>query len=445
MSIKKVLVANRGEIACRIIRTCREKGLKTVAVFSEADQEMPFVRMADEVVCIGPPPVPKSYLNMEAILDAAFQTKADAIHPGYGFLSENAVFAEKVQANGLIWIGSDPSVISRMGDKVVARKTMKKAGIPVIPGSDGLSRPDDAVAVAGEMGYPVLVKASAGGGGIGMRVCLSEEELKKHFQSLKSRAKAYFGHDGLFIEKVISPARHIEVQIAADQHGNVVHLYERECSVQRRNQKVIEEGLSPSIHESTCEKLRKAAVQAAKAAQFTGVGTVEFLVDTSEQFYFLEMNTRLQVEHPVTEAITGVDFVDWQIRLAEGNCLPLKQEEISCRGHAMEFRIYAEDPKRFLPSPGKVTRLSFPEGEGVRVDTGIQEGNVVSPFYDPMIAKLIVSGCSRAEVLEKAGEALRKCKVEGIQTNLPLLKSVLESELFQQGNYDTKLIQNILK
>jgi acetyl-CoA carboxylase, biotin carboxylase subunit len=445
MSIKKVLIANRGEIACRIIRTCREKGLKTVAVYSEADQEMPFVKMADEAVCIGPPPVPKSYLNMEALLDAAFETKADAIHPGYGFLSENAVFAEKVQANGLIWIGSDPSVISRMGDKVVARQTMKKAGIPVIPGSDGLSRPEDAVAVAGEMGYPVLVKASAGGGGIGMQVCLNEDELKKHFQPLKNRAKAYFGHDGLFIEKVISPARHVEVQIAADQHGNVVHLFERECSVQRRNQKVIEEGLSPSIYESTREKLRKAAVEAAKAAQFTGVGTVEFLVDATEQFYFLEMNTRLQVEHPVTEAITGVDLVDWQICLAEGKPLPLKQEEISGRGHAMEFRIYAEDPERFLPSPGKVTRLSFPEGEGVRVDTGIQEGNVVSPFYDPMIAKLIVSGCNRAEVWKKAGEALQKCKVEGIKTNLPLLKSVLESEPFQQGSYDTKLIQNILK
>lgn len=445
MSAKKVLIANRGEIACRIIRTCREKGLRTVAVYSEADQDMPFVKMADESVCIGPPPVPKSYLDMESILKAASKTKADMIHPGYGFLSENAGFAEKVQKKGLTWIGSDPSVISKMGDKVVARQTMQKAEIPVIPGSDGLNRLEDAVNVAKEMGYPVLVKASAGGGGIGMQACFNEEELKKHFQSLRNRAKAYFGNEGLFIEKVIPRARHIEVQIAADQHGNVIHLFERECSVQRRNQKVIEEGLSPSIHETTREKLRAAAVQAAKAARFSGVGTVEFLVDESEQFYFLEMNTRLQVEHPVTEAITGIDFVDWQIRLAEGNPLPLKQEEVSCRGHAMEFRIYAEDPKRFLPSPGKVTKLSFPDGEGIRVDAGIREGNTVSPFYDPMIAKLIVSGCSREETLQKASAALAQCKVEGIKTNLPLLKEVIESEPFQRGKYHTKLINEILK
>lgn len=445
MSVKKVLIANRGEIACRIMRTCREKGLKTVAVYSEADQEMPFVKMADEAVCIGPPPVPKSYLNMEAILEAAAKTKADMIHPGYGFLSENAVFAEKVLERGLIWIGSDPSVISRMGDKVVARKTMQKAGVPVVPGSDGLNQLDDAIAVAEEMGYPVLVKASAGGGGIGMQVCSGEEELINNFQALRNRAKAYFGDEGLFIEKVVQSARHIEVQIAADQHGNVIHLFERECSVQRRNQKVIEEGLSPSIQETTREKLRAAAVQAAKAARFTGVGTVEFLVDESEQFYFLEMNTRLQVEHPVTEAITGVDFVDWQIRLAEGNPLPLKQEEVTCQGHAMEFRIYAEDPKRFLPSPGKVTKLAFPDGEGIRVDSGIQEGNTVSPFYDPMIAKLIVSGCSREETLQKAKEALLQCEVEGIRTNLPLLRKIIKSDPFQRGKYHTKLIDEIQK
>ena len=445
MSVKKVLIANRGEIACRIMRTCREKGLKTVAVYSEADQEMPFVKMADEAVCIGPPPVPKSYLDMEAILEAAAKTKADMIHPGYGFLSENAVFAEKVLERGLIWIGSDPSVISRMGDKVVARQAMQKAGVPVVPGSDGLNQLDDAIAVAEEMGYPVLVKASAGGGGIGMQVCSGEEELKNHFQSLRNRAKAYFGDEGLFIEKVVQSARHIEVQIAADQHGNVIHLFERECSVQRRNQKVIEEGLSPSIQETTREKLRAAAVQAAKAAQFTGVGTVEFLVDESEQFYFLEMNTRLQVEHPVTEAITGVDFVDWQIRLAEGNPLPLKQEEVTCQGHAMEFRIYAEDPKRFLPSPGKVTKLAFPDGEGIRVDAGIQEGNTVSPFYDPMIAKLIVSGCRREETLQKAKEALLQCEVEGIKTNLPLLRKIIKSDPFQRGKYHTKLIDEIQK
>ncbi|MBA4601180.1 acetyl-CoA carboxylase biotin carboxylase subunit [Thermoactinomyces mirandus] len=441
--MQKVLIANRGEIACRIIRTCREKGLQTVAVYSEADQEMPFVKMADEAVCIGPPPVAKSYLNMEQILQAAKKTKADAVHPGYGFLSENSTFAGKVLQSGLLWIGPRPEVIARMGDKVAARQTMEKAGVPVVPGSVRIDRVEDALEQAAVLGYPVMVKAIAGGGGIGMHVCDDEQDLQRQFSSLRQRAKAYFGNDSLFMEKVITDARHVEVQIAADERGNVIHLFERECSIQRRNQKVIEESPSPSIHETTRKKLCEAAVRAARAVQYTGVGTVEFLVDKSEQFYFLEMNTRLQVEHPVTEEIAGVDLVDWQIALAEGNPLPLRQEEVICRGHAMEFRIYAEDPERFLPSPGKVTQCLFPDGEGIRVDSGIEEENTVSPFYDSMIAKLIVSGCDRKEVLERAEKALRSCRVSGIRTNLPLLVKVLETDAFKSGQYHTKLISEI--
>lgn len=443
MRIQKVLIANRGEIACRIIRTCQERGLRTVAVYSEADQEMPFVKMADEAVCIGLPPVTKSYLNMEQILQAAKKTGADAVHPGYGFLSENSAFAEKVLQSGLKWIGPRPSVIAQMGDKVAARQTMEKAGVPVVPGSGRMDRPEDGLKTAAALGYPVMVKASAGGGGIGMQVCHSEQELKSQFHALQQRAQAYFGDSGLFMEKAVTDARHVEVQIAADEEGNVIHLFERECSIQRRNQKVIEESLSPSIHEITRKKLCEAAIRAAMAVQYTGVGTVEFLVDKSEQFYFLEMNTRLQVEHPVTEEIAGVDLVDWQIAVAEGKPLPLTQEEVTCHGHAMEFRIYAEDPERFLPSPGKVTQFHFPDGDGIRVDAGIEEGNTVSPFYDPMIAKLIVSGCDRTEVLERAEKALKACHVSGIRTNLPLLAKILDTEAFQSGLYHTKLISEI--
>ncbi len=443
MRIQKVLIANRGEIACRIIRTCQEKGLQTVAVYSKADQELPFVKMADEAVCIGPPPVTKSYLNMELILQAAKKTEADAIHPGYGFLSENSTFAEKVLQSGLKWIGPRSAVIARMGNKVAARQTMEKAGVPVVPGSGRMDRLEDMLKTADALGYPVMVKASAGGGGIGMQICDSEQDLKKQFRALKQRAQAYFGDDGLFMEKAVTDARHVEVQIAADEQGNVIHLFERECSIQRRNQKVIEESLSPSICESTRKKLCEAAIQATKAVRYTGVGTVEFLVDKSEQFYFLEMNTRLQVEHPVTEKIAGVDLVDWQIAVAEGKPLPSRQEEVTCRGHAMEFRIYAEDPERFLPSPGKVTQLLFPEGDGIRVDTGIEKGNTVTPFYDPMIAKLIVSGSDRKEVLKRAEKALKACRVSGIRTNLPLLTKILETEEFQRGKYHTKLISEI--
>lgn len=443
MSIRKVLVANRGEIACRIMRTCRERGVKTVAVFSDADRDLPFVKMADEAVPIGPPPVAQSYLKVEAILQAAEKTEADSIHPGYGFLSENASFAEQVLKAGLTWIGPKPFTIAQMGDKVTARQTMIEAGVPVVPGSGALSSAEEAVRLAREWGYPVMIKASAGGGGIGMHVCRGEEELRSVFSSVKQKAQAYFGDGKLFLEKWLPRARHVEVQIAADAFGNILHLYERECSVQRRNQKVIEESRSPSIREETRQKLYDAAIRAAKAVNYLGLGTVEFILDESEQFYFLEMNTRLQVEHPVTEAITGFDLVAWQLDVAEGKPFKLKQEEIPLQGHAIEFRLYAEDPVRFYPSPGKLNAFQFPAGDGIRVDAGVEEGNTVSPFYDPMIAKCIVSGCNRMEVLQRSRFTLERFRVEGIRTNIPLLLRILEHPDFVRGHYHTGLIADL--
>lgn len=436
----KILIANRGEIACRIMRACHQQGLRTVAVYSDADQDAPFVKMANESVRIGPPPVAQSYLNMDAILEVARTTGADAIHPGYGLLSENATFAEKVIQQGLKWIGPKPDVIAKMGDKVMARSLMEKAGVPVVPGTDGLSSLEEALQAAEQIGYPVMIKASAGGGGIGMLVCRNEEELQKGYQSVKGRAKAYFGDDTLFMEKWVETSRHVEVQIAGDESGNVIHLYERECSVQRRNQKVIEECPSPSIKPETRERLTEAAVRAAKSVGYTGVGTVEFLVGPDDAFYFLEMNTRLQVEHPVTEEVTGVDLVKMQLDLARGNSLSLNQGKIKSQGHAIEYRIYAEDPQTFYPSPGTLTRFDIPKGMGIRVDSGVEEGFTVSPFYDPMIAKLVVSGSSRKEVLERSIDALQRFKIEGIKTNIPLLLQVLQHPDFVQGVYNTGLL-----
>jgi acetyl-CoA carboxylase biotin carboxylase subunit len=440
MKLQKVLIANRGEIACRIIRSCKSRGLKTVAVYSEADRELPHVSMADEAVLIGPPPVVKSYLNVEAILEAADRAGADSIHPGYGFLSENAIFAQRVIDRGLIWIGPEPGVIARMGDKVTARRTMMDAGVPVVPGTDGLGSIEEAIREAERIGFPVMVKASAGGGGIGMQVARNALELEKTFPSAQARAKAYFGDETLFLEKWIEQSRHVEVQIAADVGGNVIHLFERECSVQRRNQKVIEESLSPSIQPKTRERLYEAAVRAARAVRYTGVGTVEFLLGPDDEFYFLEMNTRLQVEHPVTECITGLDLVDLQLTLAEGKQLPLTQEEVKADGHAMEFRIYAEDPVTFMPSPGRLTKFQPPQGERIRIDAGVETGNTVSHFYDPMIAKCIVSGFGREEVLERSRQALKDFQIEGIKTNLPLLLELLEHPEFVSGQYTTQIL-----
>ncbi|USG67539.1 acetyl-CoA carboxylase biotin carboxylase subunit [Brevibacillus ruminantium] len=440
--MRKVLIANRGEIARRIIRTCREQGVGTVAVFSDADKDLPFVREADEAVHIGPPPVPHSYLNVEAIIAAAKQTQADAIHPGYGLLSENAAFARRCEEEGLLFIGPTPEVIAQMGDKLTARNVMQAAGVPIVPGfQEPAETADEAASMAAEIGYPVMLKASAGGGGIGMQICYQEEDLRQAYQSAKGRAKAYFGNDAMYVERYVDEPRHIEVQIAGDMHGNVLHILERECSIQRRHQKVLEESPSPFLDADTRERLCAAAVQAARAVGYTGVGTVEFIVDGSKQFYFLEMNTRLQVEHPVTEEMTGLDLVAMQLDIARGKPLALKQAEIKAIRHAIELRIYAEDPVTFMPSPGTITLYQPPELEGIRIDDGVETGTQVTPFYDPMIAKVIASGADRAEAIEQAKKALEQFIITGIKTNLPFLLEVLEDELFVKGTYTTRFIQ----
>lgn len=440
--MRKILIANRGEIARRILRTCDKLGLESVVVYSEADRELPYVEEATSAHSIGEPPAAKSYLNQEKILEIAKRENVDAIHPGYGFLSENAGFVRAVEDAGLTFIGPSAKVVETMGDKVRARQTMQAAGVPVVPGSEGaLADEDAAVAVAEEIGYPIMLKASAGGGGIGMQRCQNEEELRKAFTSNQNRAKAYFGNADMFIEKLIENGRHIEMQIFGDSHGNAVHLFERDCSIQRRNQKVIEETPSPFLSEKAKNAMFDAAVRAVKHVGYRNAGTIEFIVDEEENFYFLEMNTRLQVEHPITEKITGQDLVEWQIKVADGEALPLKQEEITRKGHAMEFRLYAEDPEKFLPSPGTIEEFTYPEIEGVRVDTGFESGSAVTPFYDPMIAKIIVSGYDRAETLEKAKRFFAGLKLTGIKNNAPLFERILADEQFIQGNYTTKFLQ----
>ncbi|SFS49760.1 acetyl-CoA carboxylase biotin carboxylase subunit [Marininema halotolerans] len=438
--MQKLLIANRGEIARRIMKTCRENGILTVAVYSDADKDLPFVQEADESVRIGPPPVAQSYLNAEAIVDAARQTGADAIHPGYGLLSENADFARRVQDAGITFVGPDADVIAAMGDKVTARRRMAEAGVPIVPGTDGVKDVEQAVREAEAFGYPVMLKASAGGGGIGMQVLDSEEALIQAFPALQGRAKAYFGDGSLFLEKFIAHPRHVEVQVMADQYGNVIHLLERECSVQRRNQKVIEECPSPSIQQETREALWQAAVKAAQAVGYSGAGTVEFLVDAKEEVYFLEMNTRLQVEHPVTEMVTGLDLVHMQLKVAQGEKLTIEQDDVRIQGHAIEYRVYAEDPDRFLPSPGKLNRFVPPVMEGVRVDAGVTEGSQITPFYDPMIAKCIIHGDDRQTALKRSKEALATFEIEGIKHNLPLFTRVLDHPDFVAGHYDTALL-----
>ncbi|OYD07877.1 acetyl-CoA carboxylase biotin carboxylase subunit [Paludifilum halophilum] len=442
--MRKVLIANRGEIARRIAKTCRGQGIGVVAVYSEADEDLPFVKEADEAVCIGPAPVAQSYLNIEAILKAAKDSGADAVHPGYGLLSENATFARRVKEEGFVFIGPHPEVVDRMGDKVTARRVMEEAGVPVVPGTvGGVDTLEEAAEEADRIGYPVMLKASAGGGGIGMHVLDSEQELQKAFSSAQGRSKAYFGDGKLFLERFIPSPRHVEVQVLADSRGNTVHLFERECSIQRRNQKVVEESLSPSISGDTRHRLHEAAVKAARAVGYTGAGTVEFLVDPDENFYFLEMNTRLQVEHPATEMITGLDLVALQLDVAAGEELPFDQTEVQAAGHAIEFRIYAEDPVRYLPSPGTIHRFSVPRGEGVRVDAGVEEGNQVTPYYDPMIAKCIVAGKDREEALARSRKALASFEVEGIRSNLPLHREILDHPDFIRGQYDTAFLERI--
>ncbi|MFD4819254.1 acetyl-CoA carboxylase biotin carboxylase subunit [Peribacillus butanolivorans] len=444
--IRKILIANRGEIASRVIRTCKNLGISTVAVYSEADSEAPFVGHADEAYLLGGSRVQESYLNVKKILEIAKETGVDAIHPGYGFLSENADFARSCEDSGLIFIGPKPEVIQQMGNKVEARKKMEQAGLPLVP---GFSRPlidsAEAAAVAEKIGYPVMLKASAGGGGIGMQAVANADELLKAFEGNQKRAQLFFGNGDMFIEKLIEKPRHIEIQVLADGFGNAVYLWERECSVQRRHQKVVEEAPSSFLDEETRKQMGIAAVKAVKAIGYCNAGTLEFLVDADKNFYFLEMNTRLQVEHPVTEEITGLDLVEQQIKIASGNKLDFTQEEVKREGHSIEVRIYAEDPKTFYPAPGKISGLKLPEGEGIRHELAVQNTSVVSHFYDPMIAKLVVSGGSRNEAIDRLREALNTYKIDGIKTNLPLLKEIIVHEAFSKGDTTTDFIDKYIK
>jgi len=440
---KKILIANRGEIAMRILRTCKEMGIKTVAVYSTADKDSLHVRFADEAVCIGPPVSKDSYLKISNIIAAAEITNADAIHPGYGFLSENANFSRICQKNGIKFIGATPEQIEKMGDKATAKSTMKEAGVPCVPGSDGLvPNYETAAKLAEEIGYPVMIKASAGGGGKGMRVVEKAEDFVSQMDRAISEATNAFGDGSVFIEKYVTKPRHIEIQIMADSHGNIVYVFERECSIQRRHQKVVEEAPSSILTPEKRKEMGEAAVKVAKACDYLGAGTVEFLMDADHNFYFLEMNTRLQVEHPVSELISGLDLVELQIRVARGEALPMKQEDLQIKGHAMELRVYAEDPMNdFLPNVGFLSTYKLPVGEGIRVDNGIEEGMDVPIYYDPMLSKLITYGSTREESIELMIKAIDNYLVEGVATTLPFGKFVMEHEAFRSGDFDTGFVK----
>ncbi|KHE66910.1 acetyl/propionyl/methylcrotonyl-CoA carboxylase subunit alpha [Halobacillus sp. BBL2006] len=440
---QKILIANRGEIAARVIRTCKEMNIQTVAVYSEADQTAPFVSLADESYLIGKPRVNESYLNIEKILKVAKEAGAEAIHPGYGLLSENAEFAKKTEEAGLIFIGPDAKVISKMGDKIAARAEMKTAGVPIIPGTEeAVASPEDAMACANDFGYPVMLKAAAGGGGIGMQAVYNDEELEKAFEGNSKRAQTFFGDGKMFIEKLIENPRHIEIQVLADKHGNAVYLFERECSIQRRHQKVVEEAPSPVLSDETRGLMGESALKAVKTLGYSNAGTIEFLVDDKENYYFLEMNTRLQVEHPVTEEITGVDLVEQQLKVAAGEALTISQEDLEIQGHAIEVRIYAEDPNTFYPSPGQITKLVLPEGEGIRNEVAVTGNSKVTPFYDPMIAKLIAYGANRDEAIDRLTKAVHAYEIEGIKSNLTMLKRVITHDKFKAGETKTTFIQD---
>ena len=442
--LDKVLVANRGEIALRVVRACRELGVTSVAVYSDADEEALHVRHADEAVNIGPPPAGKSYLDVEAIIEAAKETGADAVHPGYGFLAENAHFAAACREAGLVFVGPSAEAIEKMGNKSAARRLAQEADVPVVPGSEESASADEAAETAKEIGYPVMVKAAAGGGGRGIRVAEGEEELRKAVQVAKREAESAFGDGSIYLEKFLAGPRHVEVQVMADHAGNVIHLYERECSMQRRRQKVLEEAPSPGISTEVRERMCDAAVRLAREAGYANAGTVEFLVE-GDDFYFIEMNTRLQVEHPVTEMLTGVDLVKEQLLVASGEPLSLKQEDVPFVGHAMEFRINAEDPDQdFMPSPGEITSLEVPGGPGVRVDSAIYQGYTIPPFYDSMVGKLIVWGLNREEAITRSNRALREFRLEGIKTTIPLHLRLLEEDAFLSGEYHTGYLEELL-
>lgn len=440
--LKKVLIANRGEIAVRIIRTCREMGIRTVAIYSEADKTALHVSLADEAICVGPAPSNKSYLNMKAVLEAACLTGADCIHPGFGFLSENSNFAKICEEMGIKFIGPNYKLIELLGNKSKAKETMKKAGVPVVPGSDGLiESKEQAINLAAKMKYPVMLKASAGGGGRGIRVAYSQEQLEKAYDLVKQEAKVSFNDDSIYLEKFIENPRHVEIQVLADEHGNCIHLGERDCSVQRRNQKVLEETPSEILDTKARKKMGEIAVNAVKQIGYSNAGTIEFLVDKNKDFYFMEMNTRVQVEHPVTEMVTGVDIIKEQIKIASGEKLSYKQKDISFTGHSMEVRINAENPENnFMPCPGTITDIHLPGGNGIRVDTAIYCGYKIPPTYDSMIAKIIVHGKTRKESIAKMKSAISELVVDGITTNSDFILKILEDEDFKNNNYDTSFI-----
>ena len=441
--LKKVLIANRGEIAVRIIRACREMGIRTVAIYSEADKEALHVSLADEAICVGPAPSNKSYLNMKAILEAACLTGADSIHPGFGFLSENSNFAKICEEMGIKFIGPNHKLIELLGNKSKAKETMKKAGVPVVPGSDGLIKnKEDAIELAEKIKYPVMLKASSGGGGRGIRVAYTKEQLEKAYDLVKQEAKVSFNDDSIYLEKFVENPRHVEIQILADEHGNCIHLGERDCSVQRRNQKVLEETPSSILDDKTRKKMGEVAVNAVKEIGYSNAGTIEFLVDKNKDFYFMEMNTRVQVEHPVTEMVTGIDIIKEQIRIASGEKLSVKQKDITFNGHSMEVRINAENPeKNFMPCPGTIIDLHIPGGNGVRVDTAIYPGYKIPPTYDSMIAKIIVYGKDRNESIAKMKSAISELVVDGITTNTDFILKILEDQDFKNNNYDTSFIE----
>ncbi|MBR9757828.1 MAG: acetyl-CoA carboxylase biotin carboxylase subunit [Algicola sp.] len=441
--MKKILVANRGEIALRVMKTIKKMGLKTVAVYSTVDRQSPHVKFADEAVCIGEAPSNQSYLLGDKIIQVAKDLNVDAIHPGYGFLSENADFAELCEANNIIFIGPKSKAIKVMGSKLAAKEAVKAYNIPMVPGTDeAITDISKAKNIATDIGFPILIKASAGGGGKGMRIVEKEADFESQMDRAISEAVNAFGDGSVFIEKYVASPRHIEIQIMADTHGNIVHLFERECSIQRRHQKVVEEAPSAVLTPELRDAMGKAAVSVAKACDYVGAGTVEFLLDDQHNFYFLEMNTRLQVEHPVTELITGTDLVEYQIRVARGEVLPIKQADLSIKGHALELRVYAEDPlNNFLPSVGKLETYQLPEGDNIRVDNGFEEGMDIPIYYDPMISKLITYGNSREEAIEVMLKAINNYHIKGVETTLPFGTFVCQHEAFRSGNFDTHFVK----
>ncbi len=438
----KILIANRGEIAVRIIRACKEMGIATVAVYSEADKDALHTHMADEAVCIGPAPAKDSYLNIQNILSATVLTGAEAIHPGFGFLSENSRFAKMCKECNIVFIGPEPECIDKMGNKSNARELMISAGVPVVPGSEGAIKTEEQlISTAAEIGYPVMIKASAGGGGRGIRIVYEKERLIKDYESAKAEAKAAFGDDTIYMEKFIEKPRHVEIQVLGDKHGNVVYLGERDCSIQRRNQKILEEAPCPVMTEKLRKKMGDTAVRAAKAVNYDNAGTIEFLLDKNGDFYFMEMNTRIQVEHPITEMITGIDLIKEQIKIAAGEELQYTQSDIKLNGHAIECRINAENPeKNFMPSPGKIDTLIVPGGYNVRVDSAVYSGYVIPPNYDSMIAKLIAYGKTREEAIARMKRALSEFAIEGVHTNIDFQFMILSDQDFVEGNYDTGFI-----